>query len=402
MLWEGKSLRDLRAADVRLLVESGLAEHLQLEYKGALYDANERARKEFLLDICMFANEAGGILLIGVPERRDADGQPTGTPDPDGVLGLELPNPEAVLASYDARVMEAVEERLSLESAPVDVGAGRKVLALRVPNSVRKPHSVKHEGHIYFPSRRERQRYYLSVREIKELAVRTASRLEQAKEHLQDAFFNVVRQPRLPYLVIGMAPVFLDDFLVDVRAHTVQRAVAEFSRTQRAQYQEPRYTFDGLERREQQSDYVVALRRNGLLTMSQQLPLQPPQPGDAGNQPAFFMTAADLLLRRFVPKASAVYEAATVGAPYLLGMMMRIQEPLVGAYAAEDLPAGHYRTPPVAGGDYRFPFTQIDDISSVDKIIRPLCDQAHQMFGREGSPSFNEQGAWIAQLPRRS
>src|SRR2546428_8233845 len=31
----------------------------------------------------------------------------------------------------------------------------------------RSPHSVRHQGHIYFPSRRERQRYHLTVREIR-------------------------------------------------------------------------------------------------------------------------------------------------------------------------------------------------------------------------------------------
>jgi predicted HTH transcriptional regulator len=71
MLWEGRPLRDIRQADVRPLVESGLEEHLQLEYKAALYDDSHRGRSELLLDICMFANAAGGIILIGIPERRD-------------------------------------------------------------------------------------------------------------------------------------------------------------------------------------------------------------------------------------------------------------------------------------------------------------------------------------------
>lgn len=55
----------------------------------------------------MFANAYGGLLLIGVPEQRDQQGQPTGAPDPVGALGVEVPNPEAVLNAYDARVMEA-------------------------------------------------------------------------------------------------------------------------------------------------------------------------------------------------------------------------------------------------------------------------------------------------------
>ena len=66
MLWEGRPLRDIGEADVRRLVESGLEEHLQLEYKSELYDDNDRGRREFLLDLAMFANTAGGVVLIGV------------------------------------------------------------------------------------------------------------------------------------------------------------------------------------------------------------------------------------------------------------------------------------------------------------------------------------------------
>ena len=109
---EGIPLRDIREADIRKLVGSGLGEHVQLEYKSALYEDNDRARREFLLDVCMFANASGGVLLIGIPELRDAQGQPTGAPDPNAPLGLELANPEALLNAYDARAMEAIEERL--------------------------------------------------------------------------------------------------------------------------------------------------------------------------------------------------------------------------------------------------------------------------------------------------
>jgi predicted HTH transcriptional regulator len=67
---------DITEADVRQLVNAGLEEHLQLEYKSALNDGNDQGSKESLLDICMFANADGGILLIGISEQRDANNQP--------------------------------------------------------------------------------------------------------------------------------------------------------------------------------------------------------------------------------------------------------------------------------------------------------------------------------------
>src|SRR5215813_1273104 len=123
--------------------------------------------------------------------------------------------------------MEAIEERLSLEAASIDV-QGRRVLAIRVPNSPRKPHSVRHLKHIYFPSRRERQRYQLTVREIKELVMKTASRVQQSEEMLEKAFLGVARADDQPFLMMGIIPVFFEDFLVDVRNENVRLSVGNF------------------------------------------------------------------------------------------------------------------------------------------------------------------------------
>jgi hypothetical protein len=378
MLWEGRSLRDIREPDLRGLVDSGLAEHLQLEYKSELYGHNQAGRKEFLLDICMFANTEGGILLLGISERRDEQGQPTGVPDPAGVLGIDVENPEAVLAGYDARAMEAIEERLPLESAAIDLGDGRRVLALRVPNSTNKPHSVRHEGHIYFPARRERQRFNMNVREIKEMVMRTASRLEQAKQLLTTAFYEAERADNSPYLMVGIIPIFFQDFLVDVRDAAVNRAVA-FSAS--GEYRQPTFYFDGIERRDDRRENIVRLRRNGSLTTSIRLPIRR---NEMNGQHVLVPTAIDVHLRTFVSQARTVYEATAISAPFLLGMLMRTQSPLVGTYAGLR-GVGEEHTAPIPVRDYVFPCVQVDDLSDTDGIIRPLCDQAHQMFGREGS-----------------
>src|SRR5215469_522244 len=340
----------------------------------------------------MFANAAGGIILIGVPERRDEEGQPTGVPDPEGVLGLDVPNPGAVLSAYDARVMEAIEERLSLASASIDVGEGRRVLSIRIPNSLRKPHSVRHQGHIYFPSRRERQRYHLDVREIKELVMRTAGRLERAEQALDSCFMKVPRSGNAPYLIIGMIPVFFEDFLADLKDLNLRETITSFSRTAARDYKQALYTFDGLQRRDDRFEYTVTFGHNGLLRSSSQIPLIPPRQGEE-NQDVFGLTAIDLLLRNFVIRATAVYEAAGVSGPYLLGMMLRTSQRLRGAYN-DPAGLGAVYTAPISPGDYRFPYVHVDNLSEMDRAIRPLCDQSHQMFGQEGSPDFNAEGEW--------
>lgn len=393
MLLEGRALRGVREDDVRRVVESGLQEHLQLEYKSELYADGDRGRRELLLDITMFANTIGGILLIGIPEMRDESGQPTGVPDPAAVLGIEIANAEAVLGSYDARVMEAVEERLPLESAPIDVGNGRSVLAIRVPNSSKKPHSVRHEGHIYFPARRERQRYHLNVREIKELVMRTASRLQQAKEMLEASFLGVPRPTDEPYLIIGMVPVFFDDFLIDVRRGDVRGAIANFSRTTAFDQRDPAFTFDGLQRSGGAFDHSVTLGRNGLLTASSKLPLLPGQQRIGHH--VLNLGAIDYLLRNFIQRAAAVYAAGGIGAPFVLGMMLRAQVALAAAYPGP-APGFTEMSEPIPARDLMFPYLQLDELPGADAAVRPLCDQAYQLFGLQASPNFNAEGVWIA------
>jgi hypothetical protein len=301
---------------------------------------------------------------------------------------MELANPQAVLGAYDARVTAVVEERLPLEMVAISIGE-RHVLAIRVPDSVRKPHAINYQGHIYFPGRRERQRYALSVREIKELTMRTASHLDQSKETLRCALAEANITGAQPYIVVGILPVFFEDFLVDLRDNSLQQAVRNFGRTGWGELGNISFSFDGIERRGDRFAHVVQFRRNGLLRVSQQIPLIP---GDAVQQ--IQPTAIDLLLRQVLTQAARVYAAAEIGAPYLLSVTLRIPQPLTGVYDAMDGPWGEH-TQPVEAGEYRFPFLQIDDLVQIDRILRPFCDQVHQMFGREESPKFSADGAWI-------
>jgi hypothetical protein len=363
----------------------------RLQYKSAPYDGNDRGNREFLQDVCMFANTAGGILLIGVSEHRDEQGQPTGLPDPAAQLGIELPNPEAVLGAYDARVTAAVEERLPLEMAAIGVAGGRYVLAIRVPDSVRKPHAVTYQGHIYFPGRRERQRYALSVREVKELTMRTAIHLEHSKENLSGSFGQVMFAQNRSYLVAGILPVFFENFLVDLRSPSIQQTIRTCGRAIRGEFRNISYSFDGLERRDARFEHIVQLRRNGLLRVSQQLlPVEQEQEGLDQVRPL----GIDRLLRQVFLEARSVYEAAGIGPPYIASVTLRMQREFVGLYPDMN---GLWEEPTqsVAPGEYRFPFMQIDDLFDLDHILRPFCDQVHQLFGKEGSPSFNTDGVWV-------
>jgi len=390
MLWEDRRLRDITERDLRQVIDSGLAEHLQLEYKSELYSNSDRGNKESLLDICMFANTEGGVLLIGIPELRDPQGQPTGMPDPDARIGLELQNPEATLQALDARVTAAIEERVGLESAAIPVENGAHVLALRIENSTSKPHCVRYQGHVYFPSRRERSRYEMDVREIKELVMRTASQQEKSELLIREALARADGDMRFAYLHISTMPVFYKEFLINLNHPNTRAALAAFDAlNERPQAGEITYSFAGLERRSERFDCRVQLQRTGQIMFKRQLPIRDEEP-----HASFYPAALDLQLRYFVLRARELFDMCEINGPYLLSMMVKTPFRLAGRYAGA-VPGTDDITRGIAAGDYAFPTMLLDNFIDVDSLIRPFCDHAHQTFGRSSSPCFDHNGRWI-------
>jgi len=390
MLFGNRPLRQVTERDVRDLLAAGMREHLQLEYKSTSYEQNDTGRREFLQDICMFANAAGGVLLIGVTESRGDDGQPSGAPDPDAALGVASPNPDAVLLACDAQIVACIEDRLAVEAYPIPVGEGRFVLAFRVPSSVRKPHCVRLQHRKYFPARRERNRYEMDLREIKEQTLRAASQLERA-QHLIQRELDDLELIQLPHLFVTQVPVFSRDFSVDITQENIVQRIQQFDvRTREARHYRPDYTFVGLQRHDPEGNTDVLLRRNGMLTLKAQLPGRE-VPG--ANQWRFALAGLDILLHEYAVRAQEFYRTAELDSPAILSVAILTRMELRGLWNRDH---GEGRVPVIQGGRFVFPFMEVGDPvgDDVDRIIRPICDQIHQMFGRERSEWFDVHGHW--------
>jgi hypothetical protein len=382
-----KAPRELREEDIVELIRVGRSEGPMLEYKGALYEARDRGNKELLLDICSMANSAGGYLLIGISERRE-NGQSTGVPDLEAPLGIEIENPEHILASYEARILECIDERLSVESHAIRIGNERFVLAFRIPNSFSKPHMVKYQGHTAFPARRERQRYDLTATEVKDLVMRTASRIEVAEAELQVALSQGMGQPESPTLTIVTIPVFTRNFAVDFRSSRISEEFARLDLTGQGhgERREPAHSVEGLTRTGPGPGARLTLAHNGLLR------LVVPIPGQSfmGNR-SFNPIVIDLYARGIASGCGNVYAAAELSAPALLGVGISVPNSTIAWYGDE------WSSPASVG-----PFNKIYPslilnslIDRIDSQIRPLCDLVHQSLGETSSPAFNGQGDWI-------
>jgi len=370
------------------LVHLGRTEGPSLEYKAQLYDTNDRGSRELLLDICSMGNANGGTLLLGIAELRDEDG-PTGRPDPHAPLGLDCNNPEQVLAAYEGRILDCIDQRLSVESASIELRNGRKILALRVPNSLVKPHRVFYKGLTYFPARRERQRYDLNASEVREMVLRTTSRLDEAKKSIREALDRENEAHESPILTVAIIPIFTRDFAVDFRRPEVIHAFGRMNLTAQGQtnFIQPSFSVDGLNRPGINRDTTVTLAHNGLIRVKVKTHGQMGQNGTR----LFNPETIDLYLRGIARGCGEVFAASALSAPALLGARLLISGQCYTTYGGmfED----NLR---VAASNQIYPTLLLEALDrEVDQQMRPLCDLIHQSFGETHSGAFDNEGNWI-------
>jgi hypothetical protein len=381
-----KAPREMQEEDILTLVRLGRAEGPTLEYKGDLYEPNERGNKELLLDICSMANSNGGYIFIGISEQRE-DGQASGIPDPAVPLGLEITNPEQILTAYEARVLDCIDERLQTESCAIPLASGRCVLVFRVPNSLSKPHRVSYQGHTYFPARRERQRYALTATEIKDLVMRTASRIEIAEAQINGALDQNPSSAQAPTVTIAVVPVFTRNFALDFRLPQIVDTLAHLDLT--AQGDEinrtPTHSVDGLTRIGPANTRVV-LRHDGLLRLTVEL-----QSAGVMGRPSFFPINIDMYVRGIASGCGEIFTAAGLSAPLLLGLSLRIPVQCFASYGN-----GPWDDPAAVNPFTKvYPLLTLDSFTDrVDYQIRPLCDLVHQSLGEPNSRAFNDEGIW--------
>jgi hypothetical protein len=135
-----KSINEIQAADIDRLVANAVEEGSQLDYKQALVRGSRDDKKEFIADVCAFANTRGGDLVYGI-EQNDA-----------GIAHAVIPlnfNPDEETLRLENLITDCIEPKLfGVRIAAIQHGAGR-VLVVRVPHSVQGIHRSKLDQHFW-------------------------------------------------------------------------------------------------------------------------------------------------------------------------------------------------------------------------------------------------------------
>ena len=126
-----------------------------------------------------------------------------------------------------------------------------------------------------------------------------------------------------------------------------------------------------------------------MIVLHKRLPLD-----QTGGRVGLRPTGIDIILRAFVGRSADVYTAASINGPFLLTMLLQTASNTTGLYPMVGMPHVEEPGATISLGSYPFPVVQADNFLDADRVIRPLCDQVHQMFGKDSSPCFNAQGVW--------
>jgi len=153
-------------AEIETLVSARQEERGHLEYKAHLPGTSDRDKVEFLADVSSFANTSGGVILFGVDEERDQNGNGTGIPS--RAQGIANFNVDVEKLRLEGLLRDGIAPRIGgVEFTPVPGFPEGPVLAIQVPDSYHAPHMVTLGGRSRFYGRSDAGKYQLDVHQIR-------------------------------------------------------------------------------------------------------------------------------------------------------------------------------------------------------------------------------------------
>jgi len=105
-----KALNQVTKEDIESLVSAKVSESRTLDYKQQLPESDTDKKREFLYDVSSFANAAGGDMVFGVIDERDASGKATGLPA--NVEGLHIPNISDGITRLENLIRDGIDPRI--------------------------------------------------------------------------------------------------------------------------------------------------------------------------------------------------------------------------------------------------------------------------------------------------
>ncbi len=149
------------------LRENEVMEGPGLEYKLDFPSASSGDRREFLGDVCSFANSRGGYIVYGVREKKDEQGQNTGIPE--AIVGVSTPNLDQMRLRLEQTARSGISPEIrGMTFRRIEVSPDRFAVVIYIPQSLSAPHMVTVNHCSRFYARGARGKYIMDIERIRD------------------------------------------------------------------------------------------------------------------------------------------------------------------------------------------------------------------------------------------
>jgi hypothetical protein len=394
-----KPLASVTKQDIDELVANKVREGLTLEYKEALPGNSDSECKEFLADVCSFANSAGGDIVYGVSEARDTGEPPTG--EPGEAVGLSRIIFDQEQLRLLSRIHDGIEPGIhGVQVHPVDGFPNGLVIVLRIPKSGNPPHMVTYKGLSRFFARTSGGKHQMDYDEIRAafaMSAALADNINQLRDGRIQKIMNdetPVRLTRTPRVILHLIPfsaVSLGFRLDAARFAAHDRHLLPIQRSLKGT--RSRFNLDGLliysspDDKSEAWDYCQAFRSGMIEAVDAEMLMPPSKDG------------------RKTFEARFLEDNVIESLKYYLSVWERLQVPLPGVVFLSLLWAdgweidpgptcSHPRVAtPIDRSPITFPEAVINEFDiDVAAALRPVFDGLWNAAGWPRSPNYDDDG----------
>lgn len=391
------NLDEIEERHLRGLVELGISEQRSVEYKSKLPGRSDTEGKEFVSDVCSFANAGGGDIVYGMEEDK---GVPT------ALTGVETQDSDSEILRLDSMILSGVDPRPpGFRSRYISLSNGKYAFVTRIPRSFARPHAVDYKGRFRFYSRNSAGKYEMDVAEIRNAVL--------AGEAVADRLRSF-RLGRLADVVAGEVPLETNDtaalvlHVLPLASFDVPAPSIDLTTARRGDARflpislggNDRYNFDGLlchgidflhgDPGERRPESYVLLFRSGQIEAVDSVILWPEPDGPIIPSAVF----EGELLRAMEGYLDLLSRLGIGGPVYVALSMLGVQgyTMAVGRYGRANLGSVDRDTlvvPEVMAESVRM------DREGIERLMRPIFDQIWNACGYPGSGLYDENGRWV-------
>ncbi|TIX93089.1 ATP-binding protein [Rhizobium sp. P44RR-XXIV] len=388
-----KEFDEISLTDLQALVDEGIPEGRQLEFKRDHYGRKDDDRREFAADVSAMANALGGYLLIGIDEQNGIASDVCGVTerDPDGLVRAVS---EAIRSLFEPPLLD-------LRIKWIALGAERGALVIKVARSWSAPHRVTVAKDHRFFIRDENGKHPMSVEELRR-AFLFASEVEERIRRFRAERLEVLTNNEGPLavgkegdgrLILQVVP--RASFTDGVQLSFDERGGTMWPWPLGASGANPMYSLDGLvsysgpEERVETVRAFSTLFRNGIAEAVAKIHI-----GGKDGQRNVSLTGVEEDVISGLRQIFGEYKRRSIPAPYaVLVSLLGVR----GVSAPIDEWRGGIAYPHRADRII-LPELTLDAAGAVEEpatSLKPLFDLMWNAFGQRGSPNYDQSGRYV-------